>query len=293
MELQVNIPLLGAGAKELLSDPVLAKDLGPNPNWACFDQKDPALERVLRGSASGSGLTLVPVIKFSKQEMEMSPWCEPLMKSLLKATDADFDDLLSLIRNTKLQDKGGRLGKGVRVLKLVRLSALKVGEREVACVSEGIPEYVLGPGVVSLFKAAGLNGWSTRHVINKKTGEPLSGGTLLWTDVFSGPVGQDHTLWKCTGTKGEDHFRFVGCMVIPAASLSHLPDFARTSEPLGINDFPAWIVSQRVRKLLDEKGVRGWKWRPVIESGSELHKRYMIVWEPLLNLVRLNPKNTF
>jgi hypothetical protein len=290
MKLTIHIPLLGAGARELLKFEDVCRHLKPEAPSASFAHDDPVLERVLRISASGPGLTIVPEMAFSKGELESADRCQPLPRRFLTLAKSDFDPLLRIMHDSPVRSVGGRLGKGVRVVDSLTLSSLKLGRAQIASVSEGLPEHVVRDEICSILEEAGCSGWSGATIPSRKTGDPLTGGVWLRAPTFSGPAAEDPTLWEHAD---DGRVRFACCMIFPAASIEGLPDLARTSEPLEINEFPAWITSQRVRSVLEREGIKDWRWRPVLKVGSEIHRRYLDLWRPLFDLFRLNPRHRF
>jgi hypothetical protein len=169
---------------------------------------------------------------------------------------------------------------------------VKVTPEQITMVQEYFPEYVLGAHLASRLEESGMTGWRTVPIGRPGSASFHPGVGMLVSDSFSGPAAQDPTVWRCEdGLSGRGWYWCVGCKVFPPSSLEYLPDFARSAEPLEVHEFPFWIVSDRIRTLFKSLSIRDWRWRPVLELGSDLHRKYAQTWQPLLDLIHLNPKN--
>jgi len=291
MKVQVKVGLYGPGGIALSADRRLREEIDFGEVVLWFDQDHPTLDRILRTAANGPGLNLGFHVTFSEAELARATRFEPIPRRTLRLPDKDHTALAQAISEAPLRDVGGLFGS-VRIIDNLSLSTVKIGPDQITMVQEGFPEYVMGARMISRLEESGTTGWRAIPIAGDTAGRFHPGVVLLSSDSFSGPAAPDPTVWRCEdGFTGHGWYWCLGCKVFPGSSLQHLPDFARSAEPLEVNDFSCWIVSGRVRTMFKTTGVREWKWRPVLELDSDLHKMYLETWRPLLELIRLNPRN--
>jgi hypothetical protein len=291
MKIHVKVGLYGPGAVALSADPSLRSevDFGETVLW--LDQESSILERILCTAAKGPGLNLGFEVSFSEREVAQATRLEPIPRRTLRLPDEDLTALAKVVSNTPIRDAGGLFGK-VRVIESLSLSTVKTAPDQIAMIDDSFPEYVIGAHVLGQLQDSGMTGWRTIPITTSGTARTHPAATLLSSTSFSGPAAPDPTVWRCEdGSTGQAWYWCLGCKVFPPSSLQHLPDFARSAEPLEVHAFPFWIVSSRVRELFKKISLRDWRWRPVLERDSALHRRYSEAWQPLLDLIRLNPKN--
>ncbi|HEX6164559.1 MAG TPA: hypothetical protein VFZ31_14410, partial [Vicinamibacterales bacterium] len=138
----------------------------------------------------------------------------------------------------------------------------------------------------------GLTGFECRPLLDAKTGRPHADFFLLYSgsvmpEAERGPTMIDQRTTDAGG------WRELGALTYDFDARPLPADFNRTAENLGSNHLPFWIVSQRVRTVMKQRGFKGWGYLPVVEKGSPLHAEYTTMWQEALDRIAVNPRNVF
>jgi hypothetical protein len=288
MNISVRVSLSGRGGA-LVGDPALG--LSGSDFWADYDYGDPRLTRVFERSGPDGGFLFVPRIAFSRAELDKAAFFEVSPSRTLPGESADLKRLSAIVAGTARRDCGGTLGTGVRLIRGLALPpsrVTKVAKGGIQAVSDDVPEYVVGASVVDHFAKAGLLGWRSIAVTNLKTEKPFTDTYLLASESFTGPVDVEESFLSDKKSNGLSRIKNL---VFPKESLAGIPDFSRSADPLEVNEFPSWIVSQRVRGVLHGHRIKGWSLEPVIAAGSDLHEGSQRLWAQVMADITRNPSN--
>ncbi len=176
------------------------------------------------------------------------------------------------------------------------LTRIKLKPNMVGAIGDWTSEYVIGPGVVAAFEREGLSGWSAETVLNSNTRLPHPEFVQIFSDSFSRPGVIDCSVERIRSdfASEDGRLRHLGCLSYAAAHLADLPDFARTAEPWGgWNGSPSWVVSSRVANAFAAHKLRGWTFRPVLTTESDLYRQYLDQWQALCEWVADSSRSEF
>ena len=278
-------------AHRLAADQALAKALGAKPNAAVgflfprfFDAAGPVLPKVLQ-LADGEPLSFLRDMQFTPAELESSTHLETLCRSTIGQSRADSKATMSAYHQDTLHPTASRWQ--VRLPQRIWLSK-PVAEGAITHVDQWTGEYVMGPQVAQALCASGLTGFELRPVLHQKPEPPPDTAQHLVARELLPAALEDSTTFETfdDGPRQPSTPRRYGVLTYAKGALEDSPDLARTAEPWGAWSTPVWVARQPARKWFDAQEVRGWKFQPVLESGSKLHAEHSQRWEDLLGTLR-------
>ena len=254
-----------------------------------------------------------PWMEFTQEELDQCDFLQPVCRGPVFAeTDADYNQSREWLDATaKIETTHGFK---VKLLKRVCVKDRKLKPNVIAGVLEWTPDYILPTEIVKIFKRSKLDGFSVRKVFNRKAQLPFQDFHLLYSDHFmpaatrvvfppeSIPLeerlGDD---FKKAGIslnrvreldqQDEQTLSLYGCLCYETLNRNTLRDFNRTAEPWASNDFPLWVVSQRVRDIYREHKLKGWIFEPVLEKDSELYEEHRLLWKSFVGAIQINRAN--
>lgn len=278
-------------AQRLAADGVVAKALGAKPNPAVgylfpkfFDASGPVLARVLR-LADGHALSFLRDVQCTPAEVDAASHLEAVCRSTIGQSRADSKATMAAYHQDSLHPTASRWP--VRLPQRIYLSK-KVPEATISHVDQWTGEYVLGGQAAQGLQASGLTGFELRPVLNPKTGEGHDAGHHLVARELLPAALEDETTFETfdDGPRQPSTPRRYGLLSYARGALGAVPDLARTAEPWNDWDTPVWVVHQRTRAWLESAQVRGWKFQPVLDADSPLHREHTQRWGELLGRLR-------
>ncbi|MGV3573315.1 MAG: hypothetical protein ACO1PB_22200 [Ramlibacter sp.] len=278
-------------AHRLAADPVLAKALGAKANAAVgylfprfFDGSGPVLPRLLQ-LAEGEPVSFLRDLQCSAAEIESASHLEAVCRSTIGQSRADSKATMAAYHQDSLHPTASRWP--VRLPQRIYLSKA-VHDATISHVDEWTGEYVVGSQAAEGLRGSGLTGFELRPVLHHKTGEAHAAAHHLVSRELLPAALEDATVFETfdDGPRQPSTPRRYGLLSYEAGALQASPDLARTAEPWGAWRTPLWIVRQRARGWLDAAQVRGWKFQPVLEKDSALHREHTQRWGELLGRLR-------
>jgi hypothetical protein len=278
-------------AQRLAADDALAKALGAKANAAVgfvfpryFDASGPVLPRLL-AFAAGEAVSFSRDVQCSPAELEAASHVEAVGRSTIGQSRADSKATMAAYHVEALHPTASRWS--VRLPQRIYLSK-PVGGSAISHVDEWTGEYVLGPQAAEALRGSGLTGFELRPVLHHKTGTPVDAGHHLVARELLPAALEDATTYETfdDGPRQPSTPRRYGLLSYAAGALGPSPDLARTAEPWGAWRTPVWIVRQRARSWFEAAQVRGWKFQPVLDADSRLHREHTQRWDDLLGALR-------
>jgi hypothetical protein len=184
-------------------------------------------------------------------------------------------------------------GARIRLLDRIALRGASVRPNEVAGAAEWMAEFIVAREVGRIFEREGLTGFSLRPVFNPKAQTDYDDLFQLFSDRLMPRALVDMTTPVHPDSGDPDDRRQLACLSYDFPGKPPSVDFCRTAEAWSSNDMPVWIVSSRVRECFARHQLRGWSFRPVLESGTELHASYMRMWDRLFARVEASHPGHF
>ena len=184
----------------------------------------------------------------------------------------------------------------IRLVAGFTLSRIQMKPNTVGSIGDWTGEYVIGSAVGEVFKEAGLSGLSLEPVTNPKTGLPHEGYFQIYSKDILAAATIDCSVERVRSRFQEEdgHLRHLGCLSYPAVALVSRPDFSRTAEPWnGWHGWPSWVVTARVVSAFKQSKCRGWHFRPVLTTESDLYSQYISQWQQLCSAVAQTRKSQF
>ena len=278
-------------AQRLAADDALAKALGAKPNAAVgflfprfFDASGPVLPKLLE-LAQGEPVSFLRDLQCSPAELEASTHFEAICRSSIGQSRADSKATMAAYHQDTLHPTASRWS--VRLPQRIYLSKA-VADTAISHVDEWTGEYVLGAQAAQALRTSGLTGFELRPVLHHKTGEGHEAGHHLVARELLPAALEDPTTFETfdDGPRQPSTPRRYGLLSYAEGALGSSPDLARTAEPWGAWRTPVWIVRQRARAWFEAAQVRGWKFQPVLDSGSRLHAEHTQKWAEVLGRLR-------
>jgi len=278
-------------AHRLAADEVLAKALGAKANPAVgylfpkfFDGSGPVLPRLLQ-VAEGEPVSFLRELQCSPAELAAASHLEAICRSTIAQSRADSKATMAAYHQDSLHPTASRWP--VRLPQRIFLSKAVHGAT-ISHVDEWTGEYVVGSQAAEGLRGSGLTGFELRPVLHHKTGEAHDAGHHLVARELLPAALEDATVFETfdDGPRQPSTPRRYGLLSYEAGALEASPDLARTAEPWGAWRTPLWIVRQCARSWLDAAQVRGWKFQPVLEKDSALHREHTQRWDQLLGRLR-------
>lgn len=254
-----------------------------------------------------------PWMEFAEAELGQCDFVQPLCRGPVFAeTDADYKQTRQWLDSAS--EIATVHGFKVKLLKRVCVKDRKLKPNVIAGVLQWTPDFILPTEIVNIFKQSQLKGFSVREVFNRKAQLPFQDYHLLYSDQFmpaatrvvfppaSIPLEERFKdKFKKAGISSmrarelDQHdlqeFRLYGCLCYETLNRKNLKDFNRTAEPWASNDFPLWVVSQRVRDIYREHKLKGWLFQPVLEKGSKLYEEHKLLWNGFVGAIQVNRAN--
>ncbi|RYZ00886.1 MAG: hypothetical protein EOO24_16005 [Comamonadaceae bacterium] len=284
-------PCSSALAHRLAADAGLAKALGAKANPAVgylfprfFDGSGPMLPRLLQ-LAEGEAVSFVRDVQCSTAEIDGAAHLEAVCRSTIGQSRADSKATMAAYHQDSLHSTASRWP--VRLPQRIFLSKA-VQDTTISHVDEWTGEYVAGSQAAQGLRDSGLTGFELRPVLNHKTGEAHDAGHhLVARDLLPAAL-EDATVFETfdDGPRQPSTPRRYGLLSYAQGALVDSPDLSRTAEPWAAWRTPPWVLRQRARAWLDASQVRGWKFQPVLEEGTPLHREHAERWDELLGRLR-------
>ena len=250
------------------------------------DVEDPVLEQILAEGDRAGGFWVAGEAVFSPAERLTATHFELACRSIARESAADFTANDAVRARTRKVDAGG--SERIRLMSGLFLSRIALQPNMVGAIGDWTEEFVMGPAVVKAFAGAGLTGYSLVPIVHPKSGTTHEGFAQLFSDSVLGPATIDQSVERVRSSAPieDGQLRHLGCLSYPRDVLAGRPDFNRTAEPwAGWHGWPSWVVSRRVEDVFRQSKLRGWHFRPVLETGSDLYQRYDALWRRLRMLV--------
>ena len=274
----------------ILRDPDLARTAERTGMIFEIDANDPLLDRLLDLTRNTSGVSINPVMTFSSAELAQARWFQPECRGkIVKESKQDYAANRARLDATPFQQAHGR-ELPIKIIDRLTFSKVdNVAANAFACAGDWMAEFLAGAAVAAAFRDASLADYEMRQVVDAKTGAPQADVFHLFTASIMPPAELDATTIQLnTETRS---WRELGCLSYAPATAAG--DFNRTAENFSNNYMPIWVVSPRVRDCVQDAKLKGWAFRPVLETGTPLHAAYLQTWSGLLARVAVNPRNRF
>lgn len=293
MELIASLFPLGAR-----SERVLARLLPPEAlvfqNGRCpVSVEDPVLARILEAGDAADGFWLHAESVFSTPELKGVTHFELVNRSAVQETDKDYQANFAVMEGAPLIDAGGE-GGPIRLVAGLCLTRIRLKPNMVGSIGDWTAEYAIGSAVAQVFGEAGLTGFALRPLTNPTTGFPYEEYSQIFSEALMEPAIIDFSVQRVLSRHKEEDgaLRHLGCLCYNDAALIDRPDFNRTAEPwAGWFGWPSWVVSARVMKLFKSSKLRGWHFRPVLASESDVYPQYLALWRLLVDTVGSTTKS--
>ena len=255
---------------------------------------NPNLHRVLEAGDASDGFWVAGEAIFSASELREVSHFELVCRCMVQETENDYKANAAACERTALIDAGGHAP--IRLASGFTLSRIRLKPNCVGSIGDWTGEFVIASGVAKVFKEAGLSGLSLEPVTNPKTSSAHEGCFQIYSTHVTAPVTIDCSVERIQSRFPEENgqLRHLGCLAYPAAALAHRPDFNRTAEPWsGWHGWPSWVVSARVVSAFKGFKCRGWHFRPVLMTDTELYSQYVAQWQQLCDAVARTRKSQF
>lgn len=255
---------------------------------------DPALPVVLDEGESAKGFSISGEAVVSPAELRTLTHFEAVCRKLVTETKKDFEWNDAAKEKAPLFDAGGE--SPIRLIRDVALTHIRLKPNMIGGIGDWTQEYVIGAGVARAFQKAKLSGLSLLSVRNPKTGAPHEGFSQIFSDSILKPATIDCSVERIkSALASEDgQLRHLGCLAYAVTDLDDTTDFSRTAEPWGgWHGWPLWVVRAKVKEIFAKEKLRGWAFRPVLITNTDLYADYMRQWERLCRLVGQCTKSQF
>jgi hypothetical protein len=244
------------------------------------------------GDAKGFGIAGEAI--FTPAELTLVTHYELVCRALVRESAADFAANDAVRARTPLVDAGGEAP--IRLMADLSLDRIPLKPTMVGAIGDWTQEYIAGAAVTKTFRDARLTGVSYRPVARTASGTAHDGFVQLFSDAIMAPAAIDESVERLVSRVPEEHgrLRHLGNLAYPAAALRDRPDFNRTAEPwAGWHGWPSWVVTARVEQVFRAGKLRGWHFRPVLATESDLYADYAASWRTLRDIVRGTAKSRF
>lgn len=278
-------------AQRLAADATLAKALGAKANAAVgfvfpkfFDGSGPVLPKILQ-LAGGEPVSFLRDLQCNAAELEAASHLEAICRSTIGQSRADSKATMAAYHQDSLHTTASRWP--VRLPQRIYLTK-PVADATISHVDEWTGEYVVGSQAAEGLRGSGLTGFELRPVLHHKTGEAHDAGHHLVSRELLPAALEDATVFETfdDGPRQPSTPRRYGLLSYARGALEGSPDLARTAEPWGAWRTPVWVVRQQARAWLDTAQVRGWKFQPVLDEDTPLHREHAERWGELLARLR-------
>lgn len=280
-------PCSPALAHRVAADAVLAKALGAKPSNGIgfvfpksFDAAGPVLRRLLE-LAEGESLSFTRDVQCTPAEFEASSYFEAVCRSSVGQSRADSKATMTAYHQDSLHPTASRWQ--VRLPQRIYLSKPVAGTA-ISLVDQWTGECVLGAQAAQALRASDLTGFELRPVLHHKAEAPAEAAEHLVARELLPAALEDRTTFETfdDGPRQPSTPRRYGLLTYAQGALAGKPDLARTAEPWGAWRTPVWVVSQRTREWFEAQQIRGWKFQPVLDADSRLHREHTQRWGDVL-----------
>lgn len=288
MKIRLRVRFEDAVRAELSRDPLLAPILrNTSQVFVWLDMESKAFDRVIDQTKDTSGFWYTPDLAFDAKDLRNRTCFTLGCQKLVWETEADQEYNQTSLRETAWVRTGDRTG--YRLLRRLALTRIKVGPMEIGNIGEWTEEWVARKEAAELLKSE-LLGLSTLPLYDAERRQFHTAFVLLATSGIMPLSVKDATVTVTEDEQGMKLFRLLGCLVYERTAMTDT-DFARTSEGWGAHGQPLWVVSERVRAWAQEKKLKGWRFRPVLEKDSPAYEHYLGLWQALQQKMSVNPRN--
>ena len=273
-------------------DPVLAGAIDVSAVVVDLDHDDPTFHRLLEVTRGTDGCWLNPSMTFTAADTAAARFLELRCRGkILDETPQDYDQNRAIVKGAGYQPADGKL---LRIKLADRIAITRIGLKPTAvgCATHWMPEFIVPRAVANAFRDEGLTGFELKPVLDAKSGRPHADYFMLYSRSIMPPAERNATMidQRATGASG---WRMLGALTYDFNGHEQILDFNRTAEDLSNHHLPLWIVTQRVREVMERRGFKGWGYQPVLETGTPLHDEYMRLWTEALERIAVNPRNFF
>ena len=254
---------------------------------------DPVLSDIIRDGDEADGFWVSGELVLSREKRQQLTRFQPVARYALKETDRDYES------NSKVADAAPPIDAGasepIHLPRGFALSRISMKPNMVGVIGQWTSEYVVGAAVAQALKEEGFSGFELLPVLVTKSGTPYDGFFQLFSEVVLPPAVLDSSVERISSRFAEEdgRLRHLGCLGYSSTDLADRPDFARTAEPWATWSSPFWIVSAVVEALFKRLRFRGWHFRPILVTGTELYDTYEATWAKLRKLVAKASKSSF
>jgi hypothetical protein len=231
---------------------------------------------------------------FSARELRDISHFALVCRYVVQETEHDYKANAAVCERAALIDAGGHAP--IRLVTGFRLSRIRLKPNGVGSIGDWTGEFVVALGVAKVFEEAGLSGFSLEPVAHPKTSSAHECYFQIYSKHVMAPAIIDCSVERIESRFAEENgrLRHLGCLAYPSAALAHHLDFNRTAEPWsGWHGWPSWVVSARVVSAFKGSKCRGWHFRPVLMTDTELYSRYIAQWQQLCDVVARTRKSQF
>ena len=255
---------------------------------------DCAFSRILKAGDAAAGFSVTVEQVFSPAELRGVTHFELVNRSVAGETEKDYAANVAVRERTPMLDAGAE-GGPIRLVTGLSMSKIRLKPNMVGSVGEHTPEYVIGPAVALAFRKAGFTGFSLKPITNPKTGLAYEDYFQIFSEAVLPPANIDSSVQRISSSMPEEdgQLRHLGCLSYNSSALLDRPDFNRTAEPwCGWDGWPAWVVTARVMQTFKDSKLRGWIFRPVLTTESDLYSDYLAHWRKLREAVEATAKSS-
>jgi hypothetical protein len=273
-------------------DPALAEGLDLTAVAVELDHDDPRFHRLLELTRQTSGAWLNPYMTFTAAETAAARYLQLQCRGkIINETPADSAKNLEIVAAAGFQTMGGRQ-LPIKLLERFALTKITIAPNAIGCAAHWSPEFVVPRAIADAFKEEALTGCEVRPLLDAKTGRPHADFFLLYSASIMPEADRGATMIDQRATDAGG-WRELGALTYDFDGRQPPADFNRTAENFGSNHLPFWIVSQRVREAMQQRGFKGWGYLPVLQKGTPLHADYTRMWKEALDRIAVNPRNHF
>lgn len=289
MKIRLRVRFEDATRAELSRDPLLSPVLHDDRKvFVWFDADSRAFDRVIERTKDTSGFWYTPDFVFDTKDLRHSTCFTLGCQKIVWETEADREYNQTRLAQATWVRTGD--GSGYKLLSRLALSRINIRPIEIGNIGEWTEEWVAGVETAGLLEAE-LRGLSTTPLYDSERRQfHTAFAQLVTSGTMPLSVKDAAVIVTEANEQGMQLFRLLGCLVYEDAGMGDT-DFARTSEGWGAHGQPLWVVSDRVRKLAHSREIKGWRFRPVLASGSSAHEQYLELWRTLQQKVSANPRN--
>lgn len=166
----------------------------------------------------------------------------------------------------------------VRYFPEIKLSNPRVKPKHISSLEAPWPAYFIGDEEAKAWRGQSYSGLKFGPVYPHRGQHPHQGVSLIVPEYIMGPMTQGRNVIEQKFVYGNTKYTHpvaLGFMVYTSEQISAAKDFNFTCEPVCTYGYPRILVSRRFVDFYRERGVMGWKLRPVLETGSIYHREFV------------------